>query len=84
MRKLVAVVLLLLLSACDEVASISTLPTDNPKITVDHLFDHEGCKVYRFKDQGESLYYANCNGVNQTNVRHVKADDSSDLVFSGD
>lgn len=35
--------------------------TNNPEFTVDLLFEHEGCKVYRFQDDG-SKYFTNCKG----------------------
>lgn len=36
--------------------------TDNPEISVQLLFEHEGCKVYRFVDEGYR-YYTTCGGV---------------------
>lgn len=40
----------------------STAPNDNQTYQVDYLFEHEGCKVYRFVDHGNYVYFTNCNG----------------------
>jgi len=29
---------------------------------VDYLFEHDGCKVYRFYDRGNYVYFTNCRG----------------------
>lgn len=50
----------LLLTACykDPVSSSST---NNPSVTVALLFEHEGCRVYRFSDAGRAHYYVKCS-----------------------
>jgi len=35
---------------------------NNDAYTVEYLFEHEGCKVYRFYDRGNYVYFTNCNG----------------------
>ena len=40
----------------------SMSPNDNKTYQVDYLFEHEGCKVYRFVDHGNYVYFTNCNG----------------------
>jgi Domain of unknown function (DUF4884) len=37
-------------------------PTNNPTYEVAYLFEHEGCKVYRFLDGKQCVYFTNCNG----------------------
>nr|WP_231496802.1 DUF4884 domain-containing protein [Prevotella sp. 10(H)] len=37
-------------------------PDNNATYRVDYLFEHEGCKVYRFQDMGEYIYFTNCSG----------------------
>lgn len=37
-------------------------PQNNATYKVDYLFEHDGCKVYRFYDRGEYIYFTNCNG----------------------
>lgn len=35
---------------------------NNDTYKVDYLFEHDGCKVYRFMDNGDYVYFTNCNG----------------------
>ena len=37
-------------------------PDNNPRYKVEYLFEHDGCKVYRFKDEGHYVYFTNCQG----------------------
>lgn len=37
-------------------------PENNPTYQVEFLFEHEGCKVYRFWDYGNYVYFTNCEG----------------------
>ncbi len=42
---------------------ISTqVPRNNNTYEVEYLFEHEGCKVYRFVDGGQRVYFTNCRG----------------------
>lgn len=51
------------LSSCRIQQSISAVPPDNNKTyKVEYLFEHEGCKVYRFRDFGRYVYFTNCGG----------------------
>lgn len=34
----------------------------NSTYQVEYLFEHEGCKVYRFMDMGHYIYFTNCKG----------------------
>jgi Domain of unknown function (DUF4884) len=61
------ILLLLLAAACTVQHPISKEVADNNKdYTVEYLFEHEGCKVYRFKDHNSVgtyyVYFTNCNG----------------------
>lgn len=38
------------------------IPENNRSYQVDYLFEHDGCKVYRFYDMGHYVYFTNCNG----------------------
>jgi hypothetical protein len=40
---------------------------NNPTYVVQFLFTHDGCKVYRFYDLGNYVYFTSCNGET-TNV----------------
>ncbi|MDR0559293.1 MAG: DUF4884 domain-containing protein [Prevotellaceae bacterium] len=56
-------------------------PQNNRTYRIEYLFEHDGCKVYRFMDDGHYVYFTNCRGtadsiesdsiriVNQTVVR---------------
>ncbi len=51
------------LHSCGINKPISTLAPDNNKTyQVDYLFEHDGCKVYRFQDKGRYVYFTNCTG----------------------
>lgn len=47
------------LIAC-KAAPISENSTNNPQLPVALLFEHDGCKVYRFEDAGSYRYFAKC------------------------
>lgn len=51
------------ISAQDEVA------TDNSAVTLDLLFERDGCAVYRFKDAGHYVYFVRCGDVTTLNWR---------------
>lgn len=36
-------------------------PKNNQTYEVEYLFEHDGCKVYRFTDNGHFIYFTNCN-----------------------
>jgi len=53
----------LFLNSCSIGRPISTLqPSNNGTYEVDYLFEHDGCKVYRFQDEGHWVYFTNCQG----------------------
>ena len=49
-------------------------PGNNRTYTVDYLFEHDGCKVYRFHDMGHWVYFTNCQGeviaIRNDSIRH--------------
>ena len=58
-----AYLLALLMAGCGA-APISSTMTDNPEgVKLDLLFTHEGCKMYRFMDNGHFHYFADCRGT---------------------
>jgi len=60
---LLACILLLNLSSCfSERPVAKQVPGNNDTYKVDYLFEHEGCKVYRFRDMGNYVYFTNCTG----------------------
>lgn len=49
-------------SSCTTQIPVAKLSPDNNKTyEVDYLFENEGCKVYRFMDNGHYVYFTNCN-----------------------
>ena len=69
----------LLFAACTVQHPITKEPAENNKYyTVEYLFAHDGCKVYRFKEHnsfGEYyVYFTNCNGeaISRTDSTAVK------------
>lgn len=61
MKKLSVLFLCLVLSACEK-DPISRTATNNSEFHVDFLFEKDGCKVYRFKDAGNPVYFTDCRG----------------------
>ncbi len=49
---------------------MQTASDNNRTYKVDYLFEHDGCKVYRFNDMGTYVYFTNCKG----NVTAVGSD----------
>ncbi len=70
MRQL-ALLGLLLLIGCEN-KPVATTQSSNTKVPVDLLFEHDGCKVYRFEDGGYPRYYAKCSDsyVSTMSVHH--------------
>lgn len=56
----------------------TTVPVNNKSYRVDYLFEHEGCKVYRFHDMGHYVYFTNCAG----DVTSIKKDSTEDRVIN--
>ena len=75
MKKLLGIMavggLLLLLSGCEKPPQ-SMNSTTNPSVPVEKMFTHEGCTVYRFRDDGRLVYYTNCKGSTQSTVQSGK------------
>jgi hypothetical protein len=50
-------------TACRIEEPLTKEPAENNKTyKVEYLFEHDGCKVYRFWDRGQYIYFTNCNG----------------------
>lgn len=66
-----AVLLLPVLSCYTGRPIVTETPVNNQTYTVDYLFEHDGCKVYRFYDgRAKSyVYFTNCNG-DVTSIRN--------------
>jgi hypothetical protein len=53
---------LYLLSCTTGIPLSSGPPENNKTYRVQYLFEHDGCKVYQFRDDGHYIYFSNCNG----------------------
>lgn len=60
-----AIAAVAMLTACER-SPVSTSVTNNPEVPVSYLFEHEGCRVYRFHDGGYRHYFVNCGGTAST------------------
>ena len=43
------------------------------EFTVEKLFTHDGCTVYRFMDGGYNRYYTRCSGANQVSTQSTSS-----------
>jgi len=51
---------------------------NNRTYEVSYLFEHDGCKVYRFYDMGNYVYFTNCRG----NVTAIGTDSTKQRVHT--
>jgi Domain of unknown function (DUF4884) len=59
----VAFFVLCTMSSCTIQMPVSKNKAANNKdYEVAFLFEHDGCKVYRFEDRGQFIYFTSCNG----------------------
>lgn len=67
----------ILLASCAIQQPIAhTAPQNNKTYNVSYLFEYEGCKVYRFEDMGNYVYFTTCPG----NVTSIKMDSTTSRV----
>ena len=77
-KSLILVLVIACLFSCVSQRPISKLaPINNETYKVEYLFEHDGCKVYRFLDYGYYVYFTNCNNsvtkvVNDSTQIHVE------------
>ena len=45
-----------------------SVDTTSSKYEVYFLFEHEGCKIFKFSDNGRTVYYTNCDGSTSLEV----------------
>lgn len=58
-KNLIVLMSFLILTSCDDQKPQAVTETSNNQFTVEFLFEHEGVKVYRFKADGNWVYYTN-------------------------
>ena len=55
---------------------------NNMTYKVEYLFEHDGCKVYRFYDNGNYVYFTSCKGEttsvlsDSTGTKYIKSQNS--------
>lgn len=63
--------------SCNSYTPISKeKPENNQTYEVEYLFEHDGCKMYRFRDGDRYVYFTNCTG----NVTALKGDSAKSRV----
>lgn len=63
MQKFLPFIAILAFASCTIARPLSKEPSqNNVTYTVEYLFEHDGCKVYRFYDRGNYVYFTNCKG----------------------
>lgn len=59
MKRIMVILSVLIMTGCAR-EGIKTEQTNNERFQITLLFEHEGCKVYRFYDGGYYRYYTVC------------------------
>jgi hypothetical protein len=72
-RLLVGVAMVWAVGTAGTKAPIETRRTDNSNIDIELLFTNDGCSVYRFDDDGNHHYYADCGGTGSGHLRSCGA-----------
>lgn len=61
MKTSILILMLLVYAGCDKkLEPIKEIQTNNSNYAVSLLFETEGCKIYKFYDQWQYRYFANC------------------------
>lgn len=70
-----------LLSACSGGRALTNTPAENNgTYKVSYLFEHDGCKVYRFVDKGTYVYFTNCRGEAVAKTDSTAVQNSTQIV----
>jgi len=79
--RLILAASILVMSSCSGSKSIpisKAVAANNTSYEVEYLFEHEGCKVYRFLDTGHYVYFTNCRGT----VTSIENDSTSTRIVN--
>jgi hypothetical protein len=66
------------LSCTHQIPISRVTPENNKTYQVNFLFEYDGCKVYRFFDYGNTVYFTNCNG----DVTSIKSDSTQERTIN--
>lgn len=67
----------------------SVSASTNPDYEISFLFEHDGCRVYRFSDNWEKRYFVNCGATSSASwngscgkncIRHMDVSNSSNTA----
>lgn len=72
MKKLAVLLVSLCFLGCEK-NPVNTKQTNNPEVEVSLLFEHDGVKVYRFRDNGSYIYYTDVSGRTSWSQREGRA-----------
>lgn len=76
--KYLLIVLAMFVIGCQGDAQ-ETRATTNSEFHVQLLFEHDGCKVYRFYD-GRFIYYTDCRGKTEWSTTHTNGKGGSHTI----
>lgn len=65
---LIVVLILIVITSC---AKESKSSIKDGEFVIELLFEHDNCKVYRFKDGGRFIYWSNCSGNTRTHYTNT-------------
>lgn len=75
MLRMIPLLVMVGFASCRVQQPLYSKPSENNgTYRVQYLFEHEGCKVYRFFDMGNYVYFTNCQGET------VAKNDSSSVI----
>jgi len=81
MKKYLLSCLIITFSSCAFQTPITSQPpSNNQTYTVQYLFEHEGCKVYRFYDLGNYVYFTNCSGETIAKQDSIEIRNSTKII----
>lgn len=64
--KYIIILTALALTACGDKIPAESVAVINPAgYQVERLFEVDGCRVYRFRDQSYTRYFTNCSGTTE-------------------
>jgi hypothetical protein len=75
---LIIIVFTFLFSCSAQIPIAKQAALNNKTYEVEYLFEHDGCKVYRFTDHGDYIYFTNCTGE----VSKMKGDSTESRVVN--
>ena len=81
MKKLFFIAITIIFGSCFSGKPLIVEPSkNNNTYTVEYLFEHDGCKVYRFRDHGQYVYFTNCRGETTALTDSTKVYNSTNLL----